>query len=78
MQVCGVLRVRHPVEFFDTDILRLMASAVDAAVQTIRLTGEEPDGTVRISIARRVIEAASLGDRTRMALTEAALDGPWT
>jgi molybdenum cofactor biosynthesis enzyme MoaA len=70
--------VRHPVEIFDTDILRLMSSAVDAAVQTVRLTGEEPGGPVRVAMARRVIEAASSGDQTRLSLTEAALDGPWT
>jgi hypothetical protein len=68
--------VSHPVEFFDTDGLRLMSSALDAAVQTFRLTGEEPGGPVRLGMARRIIEAAASGDLTRLSLTEAALEGP--
>ena len=69
--------MRHPIEFFDTEILALMASALDAAEQTARLVGDCPASSVRMAMARRVIRAASSGEHSRLALTEAALDGPW-
>lgn len=69
--------MRHPVEIFDTPALSAMASALEAAVATVRLTGAEPDDGVRWAMARRIIMAARLGDKTPLALAEAALDGSW-
>jgi predicted transcriptional regulator len=65
--------MRHPLEIFDTDALRLMASAIEAAVQTMRLTGAEPDNTGRLAMARSVIAAAGRGENTILALTESIL-----
>jgi hypothetical protein len=66
----------HPLEIFDTRALRLMAGAIDAAVQTMRLTGAETDDTGRLAMARRVMAAASEGDVSALTLTEAALSMP--
>lgn len=50
-----------------------MASAIEAAVQTMRLTGAETDGADRLAMARGVMAAASRGDCSALALTEATL-----
>ena len=70
--------MRHPVEFFDTPALGKMATALDAAVNTLRLTGREPDDMIRWEMARRILSAASEGASTPLALTEAAFDGCWS
>lgn len=64
----------HPTEIFDTENLRLMSRALDAAVNTLRLGGTEPDDALRLSMAQRLIAAAAAGERTILSLTEAALD----
>jgi hypothetical protein len=64
----------HPTEIFDTEYLRLMSRALDAAVNTLRLGGTEPDEGLRLSMAQRLIAAAAAGERTILSLTEAALD----
>ena len=69
--------MRHPIEIFDTRALGRMAAALDAAVRTVRLTGTEPDDTIRWEMARRILSAASDGASTPLALAEAALDGRW-
>ena len=74
---CAV-RSLYPVEFFDTPALGKMATALDAAVNTLRLTGREPDGMIRWEMARRVLSAASEGASTPLALTEGALNGCWS
>lgn len=66
----------HPLEIFDTQTLRLMSGAIEAAVQTMRLTGVETDDTGRLAMARRVMTAAAQGDGTALTLTEAALSAP--
>ncbi len=66
----------HPLEIFDTQALRLMAGAIDAAVQTMRLTGVETDGSGRLAMARRIMAAASEGEASALTLTEAALNRP--
>ena len=63
----------HPTEIFDTEYLRLMSRALDAAVNTLRL-GTEPDEGLRLFMAQRLIAAAAAGERTILSLTEAALD----
>ncbi len=65
--------MRPPREIFDTEGLQLMTSAVEAATQTMRLTGLETDEAGRLAMARRVVAAACGGDHTALALTEAAL-----
>ena len=70
--------MRHPVEMFDTPAPGAMASALNAAVATVRLSGVEPDDGVRWAMAQRIITAARLGDKGPLALAEAALDGPWS
>lgn len=70
--------MRHPVECFDSPALGAMTAALTAAVATVRLTGSEPDHKVRWEMARRIISAARCGDKTPLALTEAALDGQWS
>lgn len=70
--------MRHPVECFDSPALGTMARALDAAVATVRLTGVEPDDTVRWEMAQRILAAARLGATSLQALTEAALAGRWT
>ena len=63
----------HPTEFFDTESLRLMSQALQAAANTVRLTGAEPDKGLELSMARRLIAAAATGERTLLSLTQAAL-----
>jgi hypothetical protein len=69
--------MHHPVECFDTPALGAMASALAAAVATVRLTGAEPDDGVRWEMATRIMSASRCGATTVLALTEAALDGRW-
>jgi hypothetical protein len=54
-----------------------MAAALDAAVRTVRLSGTEPDDTIRWEMARRILSAAGDGASTPLALAEAALHGRW-
>jgi hypothetical protein len=65
--------VIHPTEIFDTENLRLMSGALDAAVNTLRLGGAEPDESVRLSMARRLIAAAAAGEKGQLTLAGAAL-----
>ena len=67
----------HPVEAFDNDTLRLLSSALDAAVSTIRLTGVEVDDGLKFSMARGVVAAAAEGDEPRLNLISAALMSVW-
>lgn len=75
---CTWADMRHPIECFDSPALQAMASALSAAVATVRLTGAEPDGAVHLEMARRIVSAAKRGDTKALALTEAALDGRWS
>jgi hypothetical protein len=68
--------MRHPVECFDSSAQGAMASALAAAVTTMRLTGIEPDDAVRWEMASRIMSAARSGS-TVLALAEAALDDRW-
>ena len=63
--------MRH--EYFDTERIGLMAGALEAAVQTLRLTGVEADDALRWAMARRILAAASEGDHTSLLLAQAAL-----
>jgi hypothetical protein len=63
--------VVHPTDIFDTEKLRLMSGALDAAAST-RLIGAEPDESVRLSMAQRLIAAAAAGER-QLTLAGAAL-----
>ena len=67
--------MRHPIEIFDTPALGRMAAALEAAVRTVRLTGTEPDDTIRWEMAGRILAAAGDGVSTPLALAEAALHG---
>lgn len=67
--------MRHPVEIFDTDRLRLMAEALQAAIATVRLSGADPSPESQTDMARRLIHEARAGGDTRLTLTEAALAG---
>lgn len=69
--------MRHPVEIFDTERLRLMAEALQAALATVRLTGADPAPELQAAMARRLIHEAQAGGNTRLLLTEAALTGEW-
>jgi hypothetical protein len=69
--------MRHPIECFDSDLLKTMAASLEAALQTLRLTGREPRAEMRMVMARRIIEGACFGTSTRLGLAETALDGPW-
>jgi hypothetical protein len=64
--------VVHPTDIFDTEKLRLMSGALDAAASTLRLIGAEPDESVRLSMAQRLIAAAAAGER-QLTLAGAAL-----
>ena len=61
-----------PFDAFDSDLLRLMTTALDTAVA--RYISDPIDDSVRTSMARRVIFAAGHGDRDLDILTRAALD----
>ena len=69
--------MRHPVEIFDSDGLHLMGEALQAAIATVRLTGNEPSPEAQTGMARRLIGAAGDGHVTRLSLTEAAPTGSW-
>ena len=69
--------MRHPVEVFDNDQLRLMSQSFNAAIETVRLTGTEPTYKIQLEMAKRLMREASQGIPTRLSLTEAALDGTW-
>jgi len=69
--------VRHPVEIFDSELLRLMSEALRAAIATVRLTGTDTSTGVQLAMARRIIAEAAGGGCSRLSLTEAALDGSW-
>lgn len=70
--------MRHPVEIFDTELLSLMADALGAAVNTVRLSGSDLPDAVKFSMARRIIAEAGGGRASRLSLTEAALAGEWS
>ncbi len=70
--------MRHPIEVFDTELLRLMTDCLQAAVATVRLSGGEPGTGTQVGMARRLIQEAARGSRSRLLLTEAALDGVWS
>jgi hypothetical protein len=70
--------MRHPVEMFDTELLRLMTEALEASTATLRLGGGEPSSELRIRMARRVAAEAAQGTHTRLSLAEAALSEAWT
>ena len=63
----------HPTEIFDTERLRLMSDALEAAVNTVRLGGTEPDDKLRLLMAQRLMVAAAAGESARLTLTGAAL-----
>ena len=65
----------HPTEIFDTERLRLMSRALEAAVNTARLGGIEPDDSLRLSMAQRLMAAATAGENARLTLIGAALAG---
>ena len=65
--------VIHPTEIFDTERLRLMSGALDAAVKTVRLGGIEPDGNYKLLMAQRLMAAAAAGENVQMTLVGAAL-----
>ena len=69
--------MRHPVEIFDNQLLRLMSEALRAAMATVRLTGTEASPVAQLAMAHRIIDVAARGDCTRLSLTEAALNGAW-
>ena len=68
--------MRHPIEIFDNPDQGVMASALAAAVATLRLTGVEPADSVRWEMARRILSVGRSGKSTVLALTEVALNGP--
>ena len=66
----------HPTEIFDTERLRVMSGALEAAVTTVRLGGIEPDDGLRLSMAQRLMAAAAAGENAKLTLIGAAL-GWW-
>ena len=69
--------MRHPVEIFDNELLRLMSEALRAAMATVRLTGTDASTAAQLAMAQCIIEEAARGGCTRLSLTEAALNGGW-
>ena len=69
--------MRHPVEIFDNELLRLMSEALRAAMATVRLTGTEATPAAQLAMARRIIVEAARGGCTRLSLAESALNGAW-
>ena len=63
----------HPTEIFDTERLRLMSGALEAAVNTVRLGGIEPDDGLRLSMAQRLMAAGAAGENAKLTLIGAAL-----
>lgn len=63
----------HPTEIFDTERLRLMSGALEAALKTVRLAGIEPDDSLRLLMAQRLMTAAATGEDGRLTLVGAAL-----
>ena len=63
----------HPTEIFDTERLRVMSGALDAAVNTVRLGGIEPDDSLRLLMAQRLMTAAATGEDGRLTLVGVAL-----
>ena len=63
----------HPTEIFDTERLRLMSGVLKAAVKTVRLGGIEPDDSLRLLMAQRLMTAAATGEDGRLTLVGAAL-----
>ena len=53
----------------------VMASALEVAVNTLRLRGEVPNDETRFELARRIIAASAKGTATALLLAEAALGG---
>jgi hypothetical protein len=53
----------------------VMASALEVAVNTLRLRGEVPDDETRFELARRIMAASSEGTANAVLLAEAALGG---
>ncbi len=60
--------VRHPIEIFETDLLRLMTQSFQAAIATVRLSGRDPRSAVQVALARRLIGEAGKGTRSRLLL----------
>jgi len=65
--------VIHPTEIFDTERLRLMSEALDAAVKTVRLGGSESDDSNKLLMAQRLMAAAAAGESSKITLVGAAL-----
>ena len=63
----------YPTEIFDTERLRLMSGALEAALKTVRLGGIEPDDSLRLLMAQRLMTAAATGEDGRLTLVGAAL-----
>ena len=63
-----------PVPHRQGTALGIMASALEAAVATVRLAGAEPDETARWEMSRKIIAAARCGETSLQKLTESALD----
>ena len=70
--------MRHPIEIFDTELLQLMTQSFQAAIATVRLSGQDPDSAIQVAMARRLIREAADGSRSQLLLVEAALDGIWS
>ena len=50
-----------------------MAGALEAAVNTVRLGGVEPDDSLRLSMAQRLMAAAAAGESANQTLIGAAV-----
>jgi hypothetical protein len=69
--------VRHPIEIY-TELLRLLTDCLHAPVATVRLSGGDPGTGTQVGMARRLVQEAARESRSRLLLTEAALDGVWS
>jgi len=66
MPICS-----FPGVFFEPEVIDLMSEALDAACKVLRHAGQPK--VVREVIARRIIAAASIGERDPVRLRAAAL-----
>lgn len=65
------------IECFDMDGLAVMRLALDAAVATVLLAGDEPGEEIKLEMARRILNAMKGTEVSKLELMEAALDGRW-
>ena len=65
----------QPVQIFEYPDRGLMASALAAAIATLRLSWVEPADAVRWQMARLIISARRSGDTTMLALAEGGAAG---